>query len=146
MIALSGLGEEALKAREQSQQVDLARSLNQIEKNTRKLGKPAPTGNLFKQGSLTYDRFSARTKQKVKYQKNKPRILMTPLSRFTIFHSSLPVEGLVVENPVGWDTVVLSLERHKDYQSLFQYFKGNFMWFGLAMRTLKTIEKEFRPE
>ena len=70
---------------------------------------------------------------------------MTPLSRFTIFHSSLPVEGLVVENPVGWDTVVLSLVRHKDYQSLFQYFKGNFMWFGLAMRTLKTIEKNFGP-
>lgn len=55
IMALSGLGEEALKAREQSQQVDLARSLNQIEKNTRKLGKPAPTGNLFKQGSLTYE-------------------------------------------------------------------------------------------
>lgn len=70
---------------------------------------------------------------------------MTPLSRFTIFHSSLPVEGLVVENPIGWDTVVLSLVRHKDYQSLFQYFKGNFMWFGLAMRTLKTIEKNFGP-
>ena len=55
MIALSGLGEEALKAREQSQQIDLARSLNQIEKNTRKLGKQSPTTNLFKQGSLTYE-------------------------------------------------------------------------------------------
>ena len=55
MIALSGLGEEALKAREQSQQIDLARSLNQIEKNTRKLGKQSPTTKLFKQGSLTYE-------------------------------------------------------------------------------------------
>lgn len=68
---------------------------------------------------------------------------MTPQSRFTIFHSSLPVEGLVVKDPIGWDTVVLSLERHKDYHSLFQYFKGNFMWYGEAMKILKTIEKDF---
>lgn len=65
MIALSGLGEEALKAREQSQQVDLARSLNQIEKNTRKLGKPAPTGNLFKQGSLTYEQIQRENGSKL---------------------------------------------------------------------------------
>ena len=68
---------------------------------------------------------------------------MTPQSRFTIFHSSLPVEGLVVKDPIGWDTVVLSLERHKDYHSLFEYFKGTFMWYGEAMQILKTIEKDF---
>ena len=70
---------------------------------------------------------------------------MTPLSRFTLFHSSLPVDGLVVENPIGWDTAVISLERHKDYHSLFEYFKGTFLWFGTGMETLKAIEKAFGP-
>ncbi|MBX4188402.1 MAG: hypothetical protein KW793_04715, partial [Candidatus Doudnabacteria bacterium] len=68
---------------------------------------------------------------------------MTPLSRFTFFHSSLPVEGLVVENPIGWDTAVISLERHKNYHSLIEYFKGNFMWYGLGMSTLKEIQAGF---
>jgi len=64
---------------------------------------------------------------------------MTPVSRFTLFHSSLPVEGLVVENPIGWETAVISLERHKDYHSLIEDFKGNFMWYGLGMSTLKSF-------
>lgn len=68
---------------------------------------------------------------------------MTPLSRFTLFHNSLPAEGLVVENPIGWDTAVISLERSKDYHSLVEYFKGNFMWYGLGMSTLKQIEADF---
>lgn len=68
---------------------------------------------------------------------------MTPLSRFTIFHSSLPVEGVVVKDPVGWDTVVISLARDKDFHSLVEGFKGSFMWYGDAMKLFKTIEKDF---
>lgn len=71
---------------------------------------------------------------------------MTPLSRFTLFHSSLPAEGLVVENPIGWDTAVLSLVRHDNYYSLVKMFKGNFMWYGEGMATLKQIAKDFGPK
>jgi len=49
----------------------------------------------------------------------------------------------VVENPIGWDTAVISLERHKDYHSLIENFKGNFMWYGTAMETLKQIETDY---
>lgn len=70
---------------------------------------------------------------------------MTPLSRFKLFHSSLPGGELEVENPVGWDTAIISLERDKEYHSLVEYFKGNFMWYGLAMRTFKTIENDYGP-
>ena len=72
MMALSGLGEEALKAREQSQQVELAQTLKQIEKNTKKLGKPSSTSNLYKQGILTYE-------QKVKEDGSKQLIRRTNL-------------------------------------------------------------------
>lgn len=68
---------------------------------------------------------------------------MTPYSRFTFSHSSLPGGSLVVENPIGWDTAVISLERHKEYHSLVEEFKGNFMWYGLGMSTLKQIEADY---
>ena len=59
MMALSGLGEEALKAREQSQQVDLARAIKESAresaKEITKAVKASKGGNLFKQGSLTYE-------------------------------------------------------------------------------------------
>lgn len=59
MMALSGLGEEALKAREQSQQVDLARAIKESAKESAKeitkAVKASKGGNLFKQGSLTYE-------------------------------------------------------------------------------------------
>jgi len=65
-LALAGLGSDVLRQREQEQQVELAKSLKQIEKNTRKLGKSS-TGNLFKQGILTYE-------QKIKEDKSKQYI------------------------------------------------------------------------
>ena len=68
---------------------------------------------------------------------------MTPLSRFTFFHSSLPVEGVVVKDPAGWNTVLISLARDKDFHSLVEGFKGSFMWYGDAMNILKTIERNF---
>lgn len=68
---------------------------------------------------------------------------MTPITRFTIGHSSLSGGSLVVENPIGWKEVVLSLERDKDYHSLVEYFKGNFMWYGEGMKALKQIETDY---
>lgn len=67
MLALSGLGKDLLMQREQNQQIELAQSLKQIEKNTRKLGKSTSTGNLFKQGILTYE-------QKIKEDKSREYI------------------------------------------------------------------------
>ncbi|MBX4188403.1 MAG: hypothetical protein KW793_04720, partial [Candidatus Doudnabacteria bacterium] len=67
MLALSGLGKDVMMQREQNQQVDLAKSLKQIEKNTRKLGKSTSSGNLFKQGILTYE-------QKIKEDKSREYI------------------------------------------------------------------------
>lgn len=68
---------------------------------------------------------------------------MTPLTRFTIFHSSLDPAGVVVENPIGWDTAVISLVRHDFFHSLVEEFKGNFMWYGEGMRILKEIEASY---
>lgn len=71
MLALSGLGSDMLMQREQSHQIELARSLNKIEKNTRKLGKSS-SGNLYAQGSLTYE-------QKIKEDRSKILIRRTNL-------------------------------------------------------------------
>lgn len=70
---------------------------------------------------------------------------MTPTLRVTIFHSSLDPGGLVVENPDGWDSLVTSFTRHKEFHSLIKEFKGNFSWFGLCLTTLKKIESDFGP-
>lgn len=62
MMALSGLGEEALKAREQSQQVDLARAIKESAKESAneiiKAIKGNKGGNLVKQGMLIYEQIS----------------------------------------------------------------------------------------
>lgn len=70
---------------------------------------------------------------------------MTPTLRVTIFHSSLDPGGLVVENPDGWDSLVTSFTRHKEYHSLIKEFKGNFSWFGPCLSELKSIEIAFGP-
>jgi hypothetical protein len=70
-LALSGLGMDVLMQREQTKQVELAKSLKQIEKNTRKIGN---VGNLFAQGTLTYE-------QKIKEDKSKEYIRRSVLGR-----------------------------------------------------------------
>ncbi len=65
---------------------------------------------------------------------------MTPRTRFTFFHASLAGGQLVVNEPVGWKASVLSLELDEKLSSRVEYFKGNFMWYGTAMSTLKGIE------
>lgn len=68
-LALSGLGMDTLIQRQQTEQVDLAKHLKQIEKNTRSKG-----GNLFKQGILTYE-------QKIKEDKSREYIRRSVLGR-----------------------------------------------------------------
>jgi hypothetical protein len=57
----------------------------------------------------------------------------------TIFiHPSLPER--TVKNPAGWKALELSLERDQIFHTLVEYFKGNFMWYGNALTTIKEIE------
>lgn len=65
---------------------------------------------------------------------------MTPGLRTILYHSSLPVEGVVVKNPTGWKDITISLERDGDFHTLVEYFKGSFMWLGSAMSVIDQIE------
>lgn len=73
-LALSGLGSDALMQREQSHQIDLARSINESSKAIVKAVKASKSGNLFKQGILTYE-------QKVKEDKSKEHIRRSMLGQ-----------------------------------------------------------------
>lgn len=65
---------------------------------------------------------------------------MTPGLQTILYHSSLPVEGVVVKNPTGWKDITISLERDGDFHTLVEYFKGSFMWLGSAMSVIDQIE------
>lgn len=65
---------------------------------------------------------------------------MTPAIRTIFYHASLSGAQLEVKNPAGWQDLAVSLERHDEYHTLIEYFKGNFLWYGNAMSTLKAIE------
>lgn len=71
---------------------------------------------------------------------------MTPKYRFTIFNAIEAPAGMVVEEPLGWKAAVLSLERHEVYNSLVEYFKAAFIWYGTARDLLFLIETTQGPD
>lgn len=70
----------------------------------------------------------------------------TPHFRFTFFNTALYPAGVVVPAPLGWKDASISLERHKEYHSLIEYFKGSFLWYGLARQVIREVEDDQGPE
>jgi len=48
--------------------------------------------------------------------------------RFTLQHDILGEKE--ISAPSGWDSCVMRLERHEDFNSLFEYFDGEFIFYG----------------
>lgn len=48
--------------------------------------------------------------------------------RFTLQHDALGEKE--ISAPSGWDSCVMRLERHEDFNSLFEYFDGEFIFYG----------------
>lgn len=70
---------------------------------------------------------------------------MTPAFRTYFIHPSISGGQQIVTNPAGWKDITLSLERHEEYHTLIEHFKGNFMWYGSAFETIRTIRNSFGP-
>ncbi len=68
---------------------------------------------------------------------------MTPQGRVTFFHSSLPVEGVVVTEPAGLEDLILQRDRHPVYSSLVRMIEGNFLWMGTALQIIKEVKAAF---
>lgn len=62
---------------------------------------------------------------------------MTPQFRFTLYHPTIAPTGIVLNQPLGWKSAMISLERDKEFHSLVEYFKGTFIWYGTAMTLLQ---------
>lgn len=71
---------------------------------------------------------------------------MTPSTRFTFFHDTVSPSGTVVNQPLGWRDIVLSLTRDPAYHSLIEYFKGGFVWYGSARTFIMDCEDADGPE
>lgn len=48
--------------------------------------------------------------------------------RFTLFHDVLG--SRVIDAPGGWEQAILRIERHPEYNSLFDYYEGGFVFYG----------------
>lgn len=64
---------------------------------------------------------------------------MVPQFKFTVFDSTIAPGGLVINQPLGWKDAKLVLERDKNYHSLIEYFKGDFIWYGSALSYLQQV-------
>lgn len=71
---------------------------------------------------------------------------MTPATRFTFYHDTVSPSGTVVNQPLGWRDIVLSLTRDPAYHSLIEYFKGGFVWYGNARDFIMECEDADGPE
>ncbi len=71
---------------------------------------------------------------------------MTPSTRFTFFHDTVSPSGTVVNQPLGWRDIVLSLTRDPAFHSLVEYFKGGFVWYGSARTFIMDCEDADGPE
>jgi hypothetical protein len=69
----------------------------------------------------------------------------TPQFKFTFYNTLYPI-GVIVPAPLGWQNASISLERHKEYHSLVEYFKGSFLWYGLARQVIREVEDDQGPE
>ena len=69
-----------------------------------------------------------------------------PNFRFTFFHATLAPAGQVVNEPLGWKQVKISLTRDPLYHSLIENFKGDFIWFGEAREFIRTVEDADGPD
>lgn len=70
----------------------------------------------------------------------------TPIYRFTFYNNTLYPSGIVVPAPLGWREASISLERHKDYNSLIEYFKGSFVFYGTARQVIRAVEDDQGPD
>lgn len=71
---------------------------------------------------------------------------MTPATRFTFYHDTVSPSGTIVNQPLGWRDIVLSLTRDPAYHSLIEYFKGGFVWYGSARDFIMECEDADGPE
>lgn len=70
---------------------------------------------------------------------------MTPQFRFTFFNTALYPAGIVVNQPLGWREAKLSLTRDPVFHSLIEYFKGTFVWYGVARDIIIEVETAQGP-
>ncbi len=71
---------------------------------------------------------------------------MTPRFEFMFTHAVLYPAGIIVNEPLGWKTARISLKRDPVYKSLIEYFKGSFIWYGLARNVIKECEALDGPD
>jgi len=67
------------------------------------------------------------------------------ITRVTFFHSTLYPTGVVVNTPLGWKDIVISLKRDKKLWSISEYFKSNFFWYGTAHDVINEINEQYGP-
>lgn len=65
---------------------------------------------------------------------------MTPQFKFEFFHDILAPAGIIVNEPLGWKDAEISLTRDPVYNSLIEYFKGTFIWYGKARQFIIDAE------
>lgn len=70
---------------------------------------------------------------------------MTPQFRFTFFNAALYPAGIVVNQPLGWRDAKLSLTRDPLFHSLIEYFKGTFIWYGIARDVIVAVDAAQGP-
>jgi hypothetical protein len=57
-----------------------------------------------------------------------------------MFNDTVSPSGTVVNQPLGWKGIAISLERDTEYHSLIEYFAGSFVWYGAAREFIKLCE------
>ncbi len=57
-----------------------------------------------------------------------------------MFNDTVSPSGTVVNQPLGWKDIAISLERDTEYHSLIEYFAGSFVWYGAAREFIKLCE------
>lgn len=70
---------------------------------------------------------------------------MTPQFKFTFYNAALYPAGIVVNQPLGWKQAKSSLSRDPVFNSLIEYFKGSFVWYGTARAVIVEVKNDQGP-
>lgn len=65
--------------------------------------------------------------------------------RFTFYNDDLAPVGLVVNEPDGWKSAQLILERHEKYHCVVKYFQADLLWYGAAADFIRQVISEQGP-
>jgi hypothetical protein len=62
--------------------------------------------------------------------------------RFTFYNDDLAPAGVVVEQPDGWKSARLILERHEKFHCVVKYFEADLLWYGEAASFIRQVISE----